>query len=118
METQNLNFKQILKYVLIGIATFAVLALIFFGGIRYQKHVSSGAEKYLQEQIELAQKEADYWKNQYEDAAKGKETLLLKVDSLENRIKVLKKQYGQKVTIIKSYSNPELEQFFADRYGD
>lgn len=118
MEANSPNWKNLVRNVLVCIATVAVLALIFFGGIQYQKRISSVAEKYLQEQVEKAGQEATKWKDRYEASLEEKTTLLLNVDSLEFEIKKLKKNYGQKVTVVNSYTNPELEQFFAERYGN
>lgn len=110
--------SSLLKTVGAVVAGIAIAALIFFGGVRYQKRESTVAEKYLQEQIEKAREQADYWEGRYNSLQEEKTALILKVDSLDYRIKELKKNYGQKVTTIKSYTNPELERFFADRYGN
>lgn len=119
MEANSPNWKNnLVRGLIVCIVTVAVLALVFFGGVQYQKHSSSVAEKYLQEQVEKAGQEAAKWKDRYEASLEEKSTLLLNVDSLEFEIKKLKKNYGQKVTVVNSYTNPELEQFFAERYGN
>ena len=114
----NEKTSNTVKQVGIVVAVVAIAALIFFGGIRYQKRESTITEKYLQEQVEKAREQADYWEGRYNALQEEKTTLLLKVDSLDYRIKELKKSYGQKVTTVKSYSNPELERFFTERYGN
>ena len=116
MSSEKLN--NVLKQIGLGIAATAIMALIFFGGVRYQKREYTEAEKYLQEQVEKAREQADYWESRYNSLQGEKTTLLLRVDSLDYRIKELKKSYDQKVIAVNSYSNPELERFFAERYGD
>ena len=119
MEANSPNWKKnLVGNVTVCIIAVAVLALVFFGGVQYQRRSSSVAEKYLQEQVEKAGQEAAKWKDRYEASLEEKSTLLLNVDSLEFEIKKLKKNYGQKVTVVNSYTNPELEQFFAERYGN
>lgn len=111
------NWDKVVKTLLTVVAVVVVLVLVFFGGMGYQHRVSSVTEQYLQDQIEKAEQEAGQWKERYEASLEEKTTLLLNVDSLESEVKKLKKNYGQKVTIVNSYTNPELEQFFAERYG-
>lgn len=117
METQNLNSNKILRYIAFSLLGILLVCLLFGGGMVYQKKKSTAAEKYLQEQIEQYQAEAEKWKNQFESMSSQKTLLLSNIDSLEVEIKNLKKNYGQKITVVKSYSNPELEQFFSERYG-
>jgi Flp pilus assembly protein TadB len=106
-----------LLYIVAGIALVSLLLLAFLGGRSYQKRETSTSEEYLKQQIVEAQAEAEKWKGLYDNALEKESTLLVSVDSLENKINELKKNNVQKITIVKSYSNPELEQFFSDRYG-
>lgn len=110
--------KSTLRWVLIGVAFLAALVLVFFAGRSYQKQQPSESEKYLKEQIEYYQQEAAKWQENYEKVAADRETLEQSVIILENRVESIKKYYAKKISAIKSYSNPELEQFFADRYRE
>ena len=115
MDQKNSTSFRIIGAV---IAVIAIAALIFFGGIQYQKSKSSITEKYLQEQVDKALTEANRWEEKYNMSIEEKTELVLKVDSLNFRLKELKKSYDQKITVVSSYTNPELERFFAERYGD
>lgn len=112
------SFKDRLPAILVGIIVGVLLILAFLGGKGYQKNFSNIDTEYYQKQIIEAQTEAAEWKDRYDSVLKEKTTLLLSVDSLEYRIKELRKDHAQKITVVKSYSNPELEQFFAERYAN
>lgn len=105
-----------LLYVVAGIALVSLLFLAFLGGRGYQKKQTTISEEYLKQQVIEAQVEAEKWKSMYDIALEKESTLLVSVDSLENKIQELKKKNAQKITVVKSYSNPELEQFFSERY--
>lgn len=113
MEKRD-KLLNILKYTALGLLG-ALLIVLIFSNVR-QKSNSAALEKYLQEQFEQYQAEVEEWKDRYESVFSEKTVLLSNVDSLESEIKKLRKTYDQKVVIVKSYSNPELEQFFSDRY--
>lgn len=112
------SLKDKLPAIFTGIIIGVLLLLVFFGGCRYQKKISGVSEEALKQEIVKLQEEADHWKGKYDSVLEEKTTLLLSVDSLEFRIKELKKNNAQKITVVKSYSNPELEQFFSERYGN
>lgn len=111
------SLKDKLPAILVGIIVGILLLLAFFGGKGYQKKISNVSEEALKQEIVQAQQEAQKWQNRYDSIYQAQTTLLLSVDSLEFRIKELKKNNAQKITIVKSYSNPELERFFTERYG-
>ena len=113
----NQSLKDKLPLITLIVATLVLLLLAFSGGRKYQEKKMSAAEEYLQGQIVEAQSSAEYWRGLFENTQAEGEQLLLKIDSLENRIKNIKEDYGQKITVIKSYTNPELERFFTERYG-
>jgi len=110
--------KSKFRWALIGISFIVALVLVFFAGRGYQKQLPSESEKYLKEQIEYYQQEVAKWQESYEKVAADRETLEQSVIILENRVESIKKYYVKKISAIKSYGNPELEQFFADRYRD
>lgn len=111
------NFKDKILTLVLVVVLGIFLTLGFFVGKNYQKKLSDPAEQYLKEQLEKAQKEAEQWKQKSDSTYLVGTSLMLKIDSLEKRIEEIKKTHGQKVTIIKSYTNPELERFFTERYG-
>lgn len=111
------SLKDKLPAIFTGIIIGVLLLLVFFGGCSYQKKISNVNEEALKKEIVSLQEEADHWKSKYDAVLEERTTLLLSVDSLEFRIKELKKNNAKKITVIKSYSNPELEQFFTERYG-
>lgn len=107
-----------IKIGLIVVAFLAALVLIFFAGRSYQKQLPSESEKYLQEQVELYQKEIEEWKTRFTDISAEKQKLEKSVETLETQVNLIRDYYDKKIIAVKSYSNPELEQFFADRYPD
>lgn len=114
----NSNQKDKVRLGLVLVAALVLLILAFFAGRSYQKRIPSESEKYLQEQVDKYKLEAETWRNKATTISVEVESLKQTVVTLETKIKVIRDQYDKKVIIVKSYSNPELEQFFADRYSD
>lgn len=114
--TSETNRK--IKIGLAVVAFLAILALVFFAGRSYQKQIPSESEKYLQEQVEIYQKEIEDWKARFTSVSTEKQRLEKSVETLEAQVNSIRNYYDKKVIAVKSYSNPELEQFFADRYPD
>lgn len=117
MENQA-NWTKKLKLGLIIVAVLALLIVAFFGGRTYQKRIPSEAEQYLQQQVVELKQEISNWEKQAKDLEAYSATLQLQVESLEKQLQNVKKEYNKKISSIKSYSNPELERFFAERYSN
>ena len=118
MELSKLNSKQKVRLGLVVVAVLASLVLVFFAGQRYQRQQPSLSEIYLQEQITKYQQEIENWKSRFNTISIEKANLEQSVKALENQVTSIRDYYDKKVITVKSYSNPELEQFFADRYSN
>lgn len=120
MGLLKLSTDQIrkVKLGLVVVAVLALLVLAFFAGSGYQKRVPSESEKYLQAQIEEYRREIEGWRERFNQISLEKSKLEQSVQDLENQIETVRNYYDEKIITVKSYSNPELEQFFTDRYPD
>ena len=114
----NSDQKRTTRQILLAIAVAALLILMFFAGRGYQKKQPSPAEEYLKEQIVQYEQEAGKWRDQVTVLQGEKTELEQSITALENKLKTIKSYYDQKVITVSSYSNAELEQFFADRYPE
>lgn len=114
---ESLSSKQKVGLGLLTVAVLALLVLAFFGGRSYQKHIPSEAEKYLEQQVVTLRTEISVWEQKAKELQESSATYQLQVESLEKQLQNVKKEYNKKISSIKSYSNPELERFFTERYS-
>ena len=112
------SVKSKVKLVLIVVAVLALLILAFFGGRTYQKRIPSEAEQYLEQQVVELRQEISIWEQKAKELQESSATYQLQVESLEKQLQNVKKEYNKKISSIKSYTNPELERFFAERYSN
>lgn len=111
--------KKVWNYIVLGLAALAVLLLVFLGGQRYQKSRGySEYEKYFQKQKDSLELVIKQQKSDLGKLVPVRDSLEARILKLEEDLKNSKEKYGQKITIVHTYSNPQLEQFFADRYGN
>lgn len=110
--------KKPWNYVVAALAAIAVLLLVFFGGQGYQKHQYSEYEKYFQKQKDSLELVIQRQSQELEKLLPMRDSLEARVVKLEEDLRKSKEKYGQKITIVSTYSNPQLEQFFTDRYGN
>ena len=111
--------KKPWNYIVLGLAALAVLLLVFLGGQRYQKSRGySGYEKYFQKQKDSLELVIKQQKSDLGKLVPVQDSLEAQILKLEEDLKKSKEKYGKKITIVYTYNNPQLEQFFADRYGN
>lgn len=110
--------KEDFKYT-----TIILLALLMFflGWISYGyfmkgKVVPENDEKY-QKTIDSLEQIINQKNLQYDSLLVVRDGLEEKVQDINDKLKALEKNYGQKVIDITTYTNPQLERFFTDRYG-
>ena len=118
MELSKLLSRQNVRLGLVLVAFLVSLILVFFAGRGYQKQIPSESEKYLQEQVLQYREEIEGWHRRFEAISAEKANLEQSIVELEGQITSIRDYYDKKVITVKSYSNPELEQFFAERYPD
>lgn len=113
------NLKRIWIYIVSGISLVALVFLVFLGGQTYQKRLGySEYEKYFQRQRDSLELVIQQQNQELEKLIPVQDSLKARVVKLEEDLKKSKEKYGQKITIVSTYSNPQLERFFADRYGN
>lgn len=111
--------KKPWNHIVLGLAALAVLLLVFLGGQSYQKSRGySEYERYFQKQKDSLELVIKQQKLDLEKLMPVRDSLEARVSKLEEDLKKSKEKYGQKITIVSTYSNPQLEQFFTDRYGN
>lgn len=111
--------KKPWNYIVTGLAALAVFLLVFLGGQGYQKSRGySEYERYFQKQKDSLELVIEQQKLDLEKLVPVRDSLEVRILELEEDLKKSKEKYGQKITIVSTYSNPQLEQFFADRYGN
>lgn len=110
--------KQSVRKILLIVAILALFCVAFFAGRGYQKTQPSPAEQYLKEQVAQYEQEIANWHNQMATLQEENAELEQNIVTLEGKLKTIKDYYDQKIITVSSYSNAELEQFFADRYPE
>lgn len=111
--------KKPWNYIVSGLAALAVLLLVFLGGREYQRSRGySEYEKYFQKQKDSLELVIRQQRQSLEELLPIRDSLEAQISKLEEDLKKSKEKYGQKITIVSTYSSPELEQFFTERYGD
>ena len=106
--------KKVVIYVSsILLAAALMVGAYFLGSLRQvQKYEDSLKDQKDSLENVISQREIELQK--FESV---KDSLQLRVDELSEMLDSSKKDYDKKVVVVSGYSNPELEQFFSDRYG-
>ena len=114
----NSEQKKTARTILLILAIVVLLLVGFFAGRGYQKTQPSPSEQYLKEQLVQYEQEIADWQTRFKVLHAKEMELEQNVVTLEDKLKSIKDYYDQKIITVNSYSNAELEQFFADRYPD
>ena len=123
---QNLRDLSILMkskvvIILVGVAALLVAALLFwFGykqGLNSQRLKDIQVEKVLEQKIDSLQKYVEAVEELSQNLEHRRDSLEHEIYKIEKHMQEVQEDYDEKISNIISYSNPQLEQFFLDRYG-
>lgn len=113
--------KSSTKLVLtIVVTTALVITLGHFcvkAGRKMQQAEDLPVQYRLERQIDSLEGVISRVEKLYSSESRKRDSLNRELEASERNMEKLEKKYNEKIRSIISYSSPELEQFFADRYG-